>query len=393
MRFSLSLSACVLIIAAGILLIACDEQKPPYLPPTIAVTSLTVTSVDVITASLPLVVVPSPDGKHVAGQTAEGDLCVYDGAGIKQVCGKFTQMIDYGRMRWSPDGRHIAFTEFYQYHLPIMRQLHRDPDIWVMDTESGMLTDITDDQVDEISISTFEGQRIDVAPTWSGDSKQISFVRFTGASSNLTGAVYSINASGGEATRLATLNATIFSGLSLTQSQDGKQAAYYAFHPITSREGSVWLLDLGTGESKSLIGASANFLNGLEFSLDGRYIMVFDGTPINISDWSKAGSYLVTVDSGEREEIAGDGAQCATWAPSGSGLAYLRRDQRRSPNNAGLYLAEAPDKPGKLVYEGDLYSTTYELPLIWSTDNTILVKDKNGNSEGSNLVRLHLGTK
>jgi Tol biopolymer transport system component len=329
----------------------------------------------------------------MVGQIPEGDLCVYDKKGIKQVCGKFAQLIDFGRMQWSPDSLHIAFTEFYQFHLPVMHQSYQDPDIWVMDADSGTLTNLTDDHVDEISISTFEGQKIDVAPTWSRDGEQLTFVRYTGASAYSTGATYTISASGGELTKQAAVNATMFSGFSMAQSQDGKQLAYYEYRPAMSEGGNVWLLDLGTGKSKSLISAHSNFLNGLEFSPNGRYIMAFDIRSVAILDWSKAGSYLVDIESGERREIAGGGAQFATWAPSGAGLAYLRTDQARFSNKSGLYLAEAPDKPGRLIYEGELFSSTYEYPLVWSTDNTILVKHRNGNGTKGNMVRVHLGTK
>jgi tricorn protease-like protein len=327
MRFLLPISACGLVILAGLLLIACGEQKLPYTPPTVAVSSLRVTSTDVITASLPLQIFPSPDGKLMVGQISEGDLCVYDSEGIKQVCGKFAQMIDFGRMQWSPDSRHIAFTEFYQFHLPIMNQSYQDPDIWVMDADSGKLTNLTDDHVNEISISTSEGQKIDVAPTWSREGDQLTFVRYTGASAYSSGAAYTINASGGEVTRQAAVNATMFSGFSMDQSQDGKQLAYYEYRPALSdmsEGGKVWLLDLSTGKSKRMVSAHANFLNGLEFSPDGRYIMAFDISSVATLDWRKAGNYSVDVESGERREIAGGGAQYATWAPSGAGLAYLR---------------------------------------------------------------------
>jgi dipeptidyl aminopeptidase/acylaminoacyl peptidase len=380
-RFQLRLYVVIFASFTGLLLLACGEQKPPYQPSKVPVSSLTVTSVDVITASLPLIVVPSLDGQHMAGQSKEG-ACIYDSAGMKQVCSKTPEKTVFEYIRWSPDSRHIAFSESYQ-------QFH-DPDIWIMDADSGKLTNLTEDNVDEIGKGTPNKEKIDTLPVWSSNSKQLFFVRYSGASEDslglgvdpLGGSLWSRDIPGGSATLLANLNTTLVTALA--PSQDGKGVAYWS-------EESGWLLDIESMKNKNL--GAGRFVHDLQFSPDGRYLLVFDTTNINLLDWDKASSYLLPVGGSGRQEIAGGAAHYATWSADGVALAYVRLRQTQDPYKSGIYITEAPDKLGKLVYEGDLIAGSLEYPLVWASDNTILVNDLNKRSTEGNLLRLHLGTK
>ena len=63
------------------------------------------------------------------------------------------------------------------------------------------------------------------------------------------------------------------------------------------------------------------------------------------------------------------------WSPTGSALAYITYDRTNADMPGGLFLAEAPGKPARLLIGGGFFPTVCcgQQPLIWASNDTMIV--------------------
>jgi len=201
----------------------------------------------------------SPNGQLLATAVLPAKLlCIYRVETTEQVsCADLSGLNSGLRVDdvvWSPDSTKLAFGENSFLYF-------RDGDLWVMDAQTGQLTDLTDDGydgkvrlIDESAKSTT--YYIDVSPAWTPDGQFITFSRsiFTGKQP-LGNIVAQVPASGGEVETLATVSTDI-SGVYYYRaawSPDGASFYYSVYFPqMNNPDNGIWVYDKASGQTMLL---------------------------------------------------------------------------------------------------------------------------------------------
>ena len=348
----------------------------------------------------------SPDGKMIV-INKETELCLYTISDRKQNCVKPKARIEQSSLNWSPDSRQLVFTDAFLQAL-------LESDVWVMDAASGKLSDLTDDGIEGV-LKPNEAARsatIDVAPTWTSDSKQIIFVRYDSINASTKPALYRINTTGGSPTKLGDLTTgpQAYATANLSLAMNGKQLAYNVINSKNDQANNgVWLSDVSGGNAKQLLKTATQgdtpiaLIKSLpaafiSFASDSRYVLA-ETSPELIGQfaatWDYSSCRVVGLDG---QEVAVDGdnaAQWAGWSSIGSALVYIVHDGtpelRNGTKKAGLYVVAAPGGHGRSTLAGDFYAPYHlsQRGLVWANNNSTLAVSRTLSSE--KLVILHLG--
>lgn len=321
----------------------------------------------------------APNGERFAHVTLV-EICIYTMRGALERCIEIpdsVRSIDLERFRWSADSRYLAFTEDFIIRID-------EPDIWVLDSETGNLTNLTDDQVSRSSLLTAENadSNLDFAPVWMQDGR-VAFLRYNRGEDSTTAALYAVQADGNGLEMLLALPIERgFPVYAFDISQDGRWLAYNWQDPSddATGRGGVWLTDLETGEARQLFAAPSNIESPqmVSISPDGRYVMWLDPRyALMPDDPTPQESPVRAISVAGGEPILMSEEQwvfTAWWSPDGSALAYLVRDSA-NPSVSGLYVASAPGDEGTLVLDG-LYlppQGRISVPVTWGANNVIIL--------------------
>lgn len=353
------------------------------------------------------IAVLAPDGTKFVYH--DGQLCIYSIQGLRGVCSQVLRddlriAIDTESIRWSPDGRYVAFSED-------SLRTFRDSDIWVMDTVSGSVRSYTPDPNRDKRLMRDNDVEFtwDINPQFAANSRTIYFLRyqFTGSAGNAAPTIFSVDVESSEVTRVTGLNSTAIGTYAFAVSPDDTRLVYNFDPRIQEQSGGTWLSPLDNRGSRRIApldpkdGQRLPF--GYSFSATGRYILSFGLDPnmmsINLKPeesgvrlLSTEGKAALLVDSRYQVTYAG-------WSPEGEAIIYFTRALATEPSEAykdairgGLFIADAPGEPGRLILEGrfSLPSSRTQMPIIWGASNVILLSDINRENK---LTVISLGTK
>ncbi len=364
---------------------------PTLTPQSFDASSLKVTNtaeVDLLAGPAGTAAYLAPDGEHFAYLNVAADtLCIYQ-ATTQQNCFDLSQQvkgIDSETPRWSPDSRYLAFTEEF------FRSL-RDPDIWVLDTQTGKAADLTDDGSTKIDLGA-DWLDIDVFPRWTSDGK-IIFLRYSRKSGQiLPPEVHEIAPDGtGDRTLGTLLDPDPFAVYALDVWRDKLVYAY------TSQAGSisdgVWISDFdGTNRRQVMHAAHNRPIDGVEMSPDGKYILITAENTTNPASIKPEDSRFSLIDATTGKPFLIDPdrpVKGAGWSPQGSALIYIAHDVANLDDL--VYVSNTPGEAGKPLegLQGHYNIATPRLipPLIWGANNTILIS----HSPDKGIVLLQLGS-
>jgi Tol biopolymer transport system component len=247
----------------------------------------------------------SPDGKTVLFHSEAGTcLRAVDETGERCLAGR--DLFDTDAADWSPDGSRIAMTDDLA--------LGSEPDLWVLDVASGERTRLTEDDADRVNMMTQEipdGAVVDIAPSWSGDGKQIRFLRRESANS---ASVMSVPASGGDPARLGTIETSWENLQSVAWADDS--VAWFSGSP-SGGDGGVFVAGL-SGESRKVLDGE---YSRLSFSADGNFLLA-DQRGVD-GDAAVGKAVVVPARGGEPIPVAEGEVTYPTWAPDGHAILYV----------------------------------------------------------------------
>src|SRR5689334_15173498 len=192
----------------------------------------------------------APDGSRFAYIKGD-DICIYSIAGEKGDCVTLDKDInmDIETVRWSPDGTKLAFSEDF-----IMT--FRDSDIWLYDTETNTLTDVTPMPNREIKLLTNNDPNliytVDLIPQWTSDSQSIYFIRYTfNKLGDAYPHLYKVGVKDQKAEEITAVDSYFpLSIYGFALSPDDSQIAYLRDTQNSQEKDGTWYLDLKTKESK-----------------------------------------------------------------------------------------------------------------------------------------------
>ncbi len=114
----------------------------------------------------------SPDGRWVAGlkDLDERQLCVWRVSTGEERCNEESVRVADASIAWSPDSRQVAFSQ---------NGHQLDSDIFVLDVRNNSLTNLTEDDVDDLKAANTASQFViyDQWPAWSPDGSELAFIR------------------------------------------------------------------------------------------------------------------------------------------------------------------------------------------------------------------------
>lgn len=328
----------------------------------------------------------APNGERFVYLNRDRQMCLYlRDADTPERCVDYAEpisRIDMESIVWSPDSRYVTFTENFFIYLV-------DADIWVWDTTTDVLQNLTDDGDNRIEMGEDTWKSIDVAPTWLKDGR-ILFLRYSRVNDeNLPPEIFVIAPDGSGLEQLGSIEeASGFAAYSLDVQAD--QLFFNFFQTGRDPENGLWTSAMDGSGARQIYADEGEYV---PYSVtispeDGRHVLINTPNRMGQPEPEISMMRLVEVESGEALLIDPDRyVSAAGWSPDGSALAYLVTD-RRNEEESGLYITGTPGEAGRLILQGLFNAPTPRLaqPLTWGANNIILIS--RSPEEGVLLVEL-----
>lgn len=318
----------------------------------------------------------SPDGSRVLHLNGD-EFCLLApsqiGSWAKIACAQSTRENRPGEaadMFWSPAGSQLLMPTYF-YGL----QAFRDTDIRLFDPATFSVRNLTEDNFDGSFLKGQGPANVDVLAHWI-DSDTIVFVRFAipdgGVKQGGSTSLMTIEAAGGDphlAFEIASKKG--FRVWAMTVSADGKQVAYSLADKDDADKAGIYLLNLGEATPKRVAAMSdTGQPDGLAFSADGKFLLLLgrNASGLDAKTIDLASGKIAPVD--RAQNVVG-----VAWSPKGSALAYITYDRTNADMPGGLFLAEAPGKPARLLVGGGFFPTVCcgQQPFIWASNDTMII--------------------
>ena len=321
----------------------------------------------------------APDGSRFAYVNRD-ELCLYSLSGEKGNCVTLDSHsnMDLETVRWSPDSKKLAFSEDFLISF-------RDSDIWLYDTETNTVKDMTPAPNRELNFIANNKSTViftvDLVPQWSPDSQFIYFIRYTfNRPATARAKFFKVSITDGTTEEVAAVKTNFaISTYAFALSPDGSQIAHNVYSLDSSKD-STWYLDLTTQDDKFAAAAIEGTAPwAYQYSPDGNYVLSIGidnkGGGLGIRKPETSAIYTLPVSGGRQQQLNTESyVFAAGWGQTGSDLAYTTFDQL-NPDKEGLYITSAPGQAGELVLPGRFIAPTprVRIPINWAANNTVLL--------------------
>lgn len=337
-------------------------------------------TLDLLAGPMRTSVLLAPDGEHFAwAGPGDGErvICLYTLAGARRGCAPVPRDIDNASLRWAPDSSGVVFTQD-------ALRMFIDSDIWLFDAADLSVRNLTEDGEERLDFFSEEinDVPVDVMPVWSADSQRIYFLRYSFVEEKRTQPelyAYDLTSDALELVHTFTLSDPV-SVYVMTVSAQG-ELAYVVDRRSESPE--LRLFNLVTQEDRLLATVSPHEgmragIAYLEFSPDGRYLMVQDVGPLVLLryDAETPAARLFDMNGVEIQIDEENFVAVAGWLPEGAGLVYLTWDAD-DLEQGGVFLLAEPDQPARQLLDGYYAGTTSNQErLYWGANQTLLLTER-----------------
>jgi Tol biopolymer transport system component len=223
------------------------EQKPVPPSAVIAAADLKVTNLHEAKTQNTLPIALSPDGQWLFASDSERVCVLKVETLMEQYCANWHGGATAANAGWSPDGKHIAFSENIQKYM-------LDGDIWVMNPEPGKITDMTDDGVTGSALNS--QALLDTSPAYSPDSKILIFARTEGQDTRTT-SIYRMQNNGAPQKLVTVDDYPLSLYWRMAWSGDGRKIFYTLVGPkLDAPQNGVWVVDSYGQNPQHLLGVS-----------------------------------------------------------------------------------------------------------------------------------------
>lgn len=317
------------------------------------------------------------DGTRIA-LLNPSELCIVGVDGQVQRCRELeVPGLNIEDARWSPDGRYLALAQDF-YRLMI------DSDIWLFDTTTGGLLNLTEDFVQAVDLRGETDAQVDILPRWSSDGSQLMFVRYRVRDGvrltpqlcivSLGAASISMPDCAGEFPAPQDASFPIFA---LDWDDTHGQIAVIYSAPGDDQNSGLWIAKQDGSAARQVLAGRVSDLPLLtvKFAPDGNALLVFLAPGPRMFTPDNSPLRLVRLDEPALELIdPGQYVYSAGWSPEGSRVAYLVSNPLAGETQ-GLYVTEEPGLPGTLMLPGRYLPTTprHTHLLTWSSAGTVLL--------------------
>jgi hypothetical protein len=315
----------------------------------------------------------APGGQRFAYLERE-TFCLYQGE-TEAKCielGEEIRPIDTEAARWSPDSHYLAFHEDFF-------RLFNDPDIWVWDTVTNEVRNLTDDG-NTSNLLRGEMGAIDITPTWLPDGRLL-FLRYRRTEGQFFPPdIYTVNPDGSGLTQLGTIQLSDPFNDPLPIYAMDASATHLVYAHASQRgmpDDGIWISNWDGSDARLVSRARRRdqLALSVDVSPDERYALIgtvagrLGGTPF------PSLVQAVSIETGEMFEIdPGRTTRAAGWTPEGSGLIYTTFAPEDDADE-GLYFSETPGTPGHRLLDGGYSAPTsrQEQSLVWGTNDMVLL--------------------
>jgi len=348
----------------------------------------------------------SPDGRWIVGAVPitgfyRGRLCVYEVETLAQrSCADLSGLgagVRLADVTWSPDSRHLAFSEEAFKFL-------KDGDLWLMDAETGALTNLDDDHYQGAwAFKTIPGTITEpVSPTFTIDGQTVTYSRTTIIDGELAGNdIAEVAITGGTPTRLVEVPeqqpGVLYFGK--RWAPDGSRLYYsYAFSDPTDPNNGIWVVAADGRGASQLVGASPELGSApavAAISANGDQLLAWypirasqatvDGGPVlALIDTSTGSSRLLRSTSSDAAPHAY--VQMAAFSPDGSAL--LTVTDQTTPDHQVLIGAATGDSSVPVVSQGLPFAGPPDQGVMptWASNGTVFIPGGPGLDTGTILT-------
>ncbi len=385
----------LLLLAAAVPLAAQSTDPVVGSLETLTVVETTEYDIDTSVSSLNSVLL-SADGERLLNVRRDS-FCLYAISGEELDCTPLPDDLRYdpASLRWSPDGRYVAFAD----DRPFVTL--RDADVWVLDTQTGTFTNLTNDGDQRSVLETIIRQNlvgpfapVDFVPRFTDDGT-LYFIRLEASGENIAAAIYRISPAGGRPELVVSLVQELREDgwpIEWDISPDGQTGIYVL---SSSRRDRLYRIDFATGEQTmihELDRQTEVAVLSMSFSPQGNAVL-WHSQALAISggvDSDRTYVYITTLTGETVPATTAAHAAYAAWSPDGSAIVYSVIDPEQ-PERTGLYLS-APGKEGERIFapqaaDQRLIPTQFPTGFFWGANNTLLVSELRGRM----LLALRLG--